>query len=62
MPQNPKLIPCPGGCGLELPEGDIRAQKVHIESRHPEIIAKRLESAGFRQEGGKWIDILSAED
>jgi hypothetical protein len=60
VPQS-KLTKCPG-CDLELPEGDVRAQKEHMEEHHPEIIAERLENAGFRQEGEEWIDTLSASD
>lgn len=61
MPENSETIRCPG-CDLELPEDDVRAQKAHLESRHPEIIAERLESAGFRQEGGEWVDTLSSDE
>ncbi len=62
MAQKLGLIQCPGGCGLELPEDDFRAQKEHMEKNHPEIIAERLQNAGFRREGGEWVDTLSAED
>lgn len=61
MPPTPKTIRCPG-CGLELPEDDLIAQKEHMEKHHPEIIADRLEKAGFRREGDEWVDQLSASD
>lgn len=54
-------IQCPG-CDLKLPEDDVRAQQEHMEREHPEIIAERLVSAGFRQEGGEWIDTLATDD
>lgn len=49
---------CPG-CDLELPEEDLRAQVEHMEAEHPEIVAARLEAAGFRRDGDRWIDTLA---
>lgn len=50
---------CPG-CDLKLPPDDMRAQVDHIQEFHPEIIAKRLEEAGFeQQDDGSWLDNLA---
>lgn len=39
-------VPCPAGCGLELPAGDLAAQAAHMEAEHPEVVAARLEEIG----------------
>jgi hypothetical protein len=44
----PPLIACPGGCGLELPEDELRAQAEHMVIEHPEIVEQR------RAEARRW--------
>jgi hypothetical protein len=54
-----ELEKCPG-CNLMLPQDDLRLQVAHVEQAHPEIIAERLELAGFvRQPDGSWLDVLA---
>lgn len=60
MPQ-PGMIQCPA-CTLELPEDNGQAQVDHMEREHPDVINERLQNAGFRQQGGKWIDTLASDD
>lgn len=55
------MIKCPG-CEDRLPEDDLQAQREHMEQFHPEIIAKRLEDADFRQIDGKWVDTLVTDE
>ncbi len=44
--QDPSTIACPApGCGVSLAKDDLRSQAVHMESRHPEIIAQRQRQA-----------------
>jgi len=40
--QKDRMIKCPG-CDLRLPENDHKAQKKHMEEKHPEIIKERRE-------------------
>lgn len=42
-----EMLQCPGGCGVELPEDDLRAQIEHMEQNHPEIIKERLQREGL---------------
>lgn len=50
---------CPG-CDLKLPPDALRAQVDHMQECHPEIVAKRLEAAGFeQQDDGTWLDNLA---
>jgi hypothetical protein len=59
---NRELVKCPG-CDLQLPAGALNTQRRHMESEHPELIAKRLEDAGFEQlPGGGWRDTLVGAD
>jgi hypothetical protein len=60
-PPPPPMIQCPV-CDMELPEDDIPEQLEHLKKRHPEILAERLEKAGFRQVDGAWIDMLATDD
>ena len=56
------MIECPAlGCDVRLPEHDIKAQREHMESEHPEIIRERLEAAGFRQGDDGWVDTLNSD-
>lgn len=49
---------CPG-CDLRLAPDDLRTQVAHMEKEHPEIVAERLEEAGFEQQpDGSWVDNL----
>lgn len=44
--QDPDTIVCPApGCGVSLAREDLRAQAVHMETRHPDIIAERQRRA-----------------
>lgn len=51
---------CPG-CDLYLPTEDHAIQQYHMETNHPEIIKKRLESAGFIYVDGRLIDTWSSD-
>jgi len=44
--EKPRMVKCPE-CSLELPENAQRAQIEHMESEHPEVIARRLEKIGM---------------
>ncbi|OGE83731.1 MAG: hypothetical protein A3B23_02055 [Candidatus Colwellbacteria bacterium RIFCSPLOWO2_01_FULL_48_10] len=40
-PPTSRVVKCPG-CPLELSENDMAAQRAHMDTQHPEIVAKRL--------------------
>lgn len=55
------MIECPADdCSVELDSDDLIAQKKHMDLVHPDIVARRLEQAGFWQdpETGRWIDMV----
>lgn len=52
---------CPG-CDLRLPEADLAGQVAHMNEAHPEIVAERLEAAGFEHDGTSWVDMLAEDE
>jgi hypothetical protein len=53
------MIECPvAGCSVEVNDEDLVAQAKHMKLLHPEVIARRLEADGFRQDPvtGQWVD------
>lgn len=53
-----EMSKCPG-CDLELRTDNLQAQKGHMEEHHRNIVARRLESAGFEKTETGWRDTLS---
>ena len=60
--EDPILEPgrrCPY-CGAEA--GDARAEVEHMNAEHRDVVAQRLEAAGFgRGPDGTWVDLLAGD-
>jgi hypothetical protein len=58
MTESVEMVKCPS-CDVKIRAGDVHAQKAHMELNHPDVIARRLQDAGFRQQpDGSWLDTL----